>query len=76
MKSLNKAEQLAQIETAITQLQNGERVASVAHGDYAVKYERVELRDLIALRDRLRAALATRNKTNKRQVIIATHKGL
>lgn len=76
MKSLNKAEQLAQIETAITQLQAGERVASVAHGDYAVKYERVELSDLIALRDRLRCELATQNKRTKRQVIIATHKGL
>ena len=76
MKSLNKAEQLAQIETAITQLQAGERVASVAHGDYAVKYERVELSDLIALRDRLRCELATQTKKTKRQVIITTHKGL
>lgn len=62
MNLLSKAEQLTQIETAITQLQAGERVASVAHGDYAVKYERVELSDLIALRDRLCAEITVQNK--------------
>ncbi len=67
---------LSQIESAITRLQNGERIASIAYGDYAVKYERVELSELMALRDRLKAELRARNRSTKRRIVITTHKGV
>ena len=38
---------LAQIELAITKLQKGERVVSVAYGDHIVKYAEVDLSDLL-----------------------------
>lgn len=65
-------EELNKIEQAISKLQMGERVVSVAYGDHIVKYGEVDLKDLLSLRQRIKSDL----KTLKRRIIFATHKGI
>ena len=63
---------LAQIESTILKLQSGERVASVADGDHAVKYAEVDLQELISLRNKIRAERKTTSNSSKRRIIFAT----
>lgn len=67
---------LAQIEQAITKLQKGERVVSVAYGDHIVKYAEVDLSDLLNLRQRMKAELKIAGVSPKRRITFATHKGI
>lgn len=67
---------LAQIEQAITKLQKGERVVSVAYGDHIVKYAEVDLNDLLNLRQRMKSELKVAGASPKRRITFATHKGI
>ena len=66
---------LVKIEQAITKLQMGERVVSVAYGDHIVKYAEVDLKDLLNLRSRIKSALKS-SASLKRRITFATHKGI
>jgi len=48
---------LIKIEQAITKLQMGERVVSVAYGDHIVKYAEVDLNDPLSLRRHIKSDL-------------------
>ncbi|GHU25306.1 hypothetical protein FACS189472_18450 [Alphaproteobacteria bacterium] len=67
---------LEAIEKAISELQSGRRVTSVWYGDTRIQYASVDLQDLLNFRNRIKAGLDDQEKTNKRQVIFATSKGL
>lgn len=69
-------EDLQRLEEAIIKLQSGERVVQVAHDGHAVKYASVELNDLIALRDRVKAEVKTVGKGIVRRVHITASKGV
>ena len=66
---------LVKIEQAITKLQMGERVVSVAYGDHIVKYAEVDLKDLLNLRSRIKSDLKS-STSPKRRITFATHKGI
>jgi hypothetical protein len=66
---------LVKIEQAITKLQMGERVVSVAYGDHIVKYAEVDLKDLLKLRSRIKSDLKS-STSPKRRITFATHKGI
>jgi pyruvate/2-oxoglutarate dehydrogenase complex dihydrolipoamide acyltransferase (E2) component len=66
---------LVKIEQAITKLQMGERVVSVAYGDHIVKYAEVDLKDLLNLRSRIKSDLKS-STSSKRRITFATHKGI
>jgi hypothetical protein len=66
---------LIKIEQAITKLQMGERVVSVAYGDHIVKYAEVDLKDLLNLRSRIKSDLKS-STSFKRRITFATHKGI
>jgi len=59
---------LTDIESAILKLQKGERVASVTYDGKTIRYTDVQLNDLLALRDRMRAELASSNASRVRQI--------
>ncbi len=65
-------EYLIQVEEAIKKLQNGERVVSIAYGDHVVRYAEVEIKDLLNLRQRIKAELKI---AGKRKIVFATNKG-
>ncbi|GHT98295.1 hypothetical protein FACS1894126_3600 [Alphaproteobacteria bacterium] len=67
---------LEAIEKAISELQSGRRVTSVWYGDTRLQYASVDLQDLLNFRNRIKAGLEDPEKTNKRQVIFTTSKGL
>ncbi|GHU14531.1 hypothetical protein FACS189449_11350 [Alphaproteobacteria bacterium] len=67
---------LEAIEKAISELQSGRRVTSVWYGDTRLQYASVDLQDLLNFRNRIKAGLEEPGKTNKRQVIFTTSKGL
>lgn len=48
-------EYLTQVEKAIQKLQSGERVVSIAYGDHVVRYGEVQIKDLLNLRQRIKA---------------------
>ncbi len=48
---------LIQVEEAIKKLQSGERVVSIAYGDHVVRYAEVQIKDLLSLRQRIKAEL-------------------
>ncbi len=50
-------EYLTQVEKAIQKLQSGERVVSIAYGDHVVRYGEVQIKDLLNLRQRIKAEL-------------------
>ncbi|WP_353275109.1 gpW family head-tail joining protein [Wolbachia endosymbiont (group A) of Ennomos erosarius] len=65
-------EYLIQVEEAIKKLQNGERVVSIAYGDHVVRYAEVQIKDLLNLRQRIKAELKI---AGKRKIVFATNKG-
>lgn len=67
---------LVQVEQAIKKLQNGERVVSIAYGDYVVRYAEVDINDLLSLRQRIKAELKVVGVKPKRRIVIATDKGI
>jgi predicted RNA binding protein with dsRBD fold (UPF0201 family) len=71
-----KTEDLEQVEQAINKLQNGERVVSVAYGDHVVRYAEVELKELLSLRQRMKAELKAAGTIPKRRITFATSKGI
>jgi hypothetical protein len=67
---------LTDIETAIRNLQSGERVASVAYDGKTVSYSQVQLGELISLRDRMRQEIKAVAGTRTRQIRVFTSKGV
>jgi len=65
---------LQQINDAIAKLIAGERVVQVAHDGHVVKYEEIDLKDLIALRDRINGEV--KGKSRKRRIQIISNKGV
>lgn len=66
---------LKAIIDAITKLQNGERIASVAYDTYTVHYAPVQLKELMSLRDKIVAELKAARGLKVRQILINTTKG-
>ncbi|WP_341812577.1 gpW family head-tail joining protein [Wolbachia endosymbiont (group A) of Conops quadrifasciatus] len=69
-------EYLAQVEEAIKKLQSGERVVSIAYGDHVVRYGEVQIKDLLELRQRIKAELKVAGVKPKRKIVISTNKGI
>lgn len=69
-------EYLVKIEEAIKKLQSGERVVSIAYGDHVVRYAEVEIKDLLSLRQRIKAELKIAGMKPKRKIIFSTNKGI
>ncbi|WP_353284050.1 gpW family head-tail joining protein [Wolbachia endosymbiont (group A) of Lypha dubia] len=67
-------EYLAQVEEAIRKLQSGERVVSIAYGDHVVRYAEIQIKDLLDLRQRIKAELKVAGV--KRKIVISTNKGI
>lgn len=68
-------EYLIQVEEAIKKLQNGERVVSIAYGDHIVRYGEVQIKDLLELRQRIKAGLKVAGMKPKRKIVFSTSKG-
>ncbi|WP_265037134.1 gpW family protein [Wolbachia endosymbiont (group A) of Anomoia purmunda] len=64
-------EYLAQVEEAIKKLQSGERVVSIAYGDHVVRYGEVQIKDLLDLRQRIKAELKVAGVKPKRRIVIS-----
>ncbi|MBS9530222.1 hypothetical protein INQ25_02235 [Wolbachia endosymbiont of Rhagoletis cerasi] len=69
-------EYLDQVEEAIKKLQSGERVVSIAYGDHVVRYGEVQIKDLLELRQRIKAELKVAGVKPKRRIVITTDKGV
>jgi hypothetical protein len=69
-------EYLEQVEKAIKKLQSGERVVSIAYGDHVVRYGEVQIKDLLDLRQRIKAELKVAGVKPKRRIVISTNKGV
>ncbi|WP_395461587.1 hypothetical protein [Wolbachia endosymbiont (group A) of Therophilus tumidulus] len=69
-------EYLVQVEEAIKKLQNGERVVSIAYGDHVVRYAEVQIKDLLSLRQRIKAELKVAGVKPKRKIVFSTSKGV
>ncbi|WP_353285438.1 gpW family head-tail joining protein [Wolbachia endosymbiont (group A) of Beris morrisii] len=69
-------EYLAQVEEAIKKLQSGERVVSIAYGDHVVRYGEVQIKDLLELRQRIKAELKVAGVKPKRKIVISTSEGI
>ena len=67
---------LQQIDAAILKLQNGERVVQVAHDGHVVRYAEVQLNDLIALRNQIKAGVAIPGQRHKARIQIISNKGV
>ncbi|WP_250295864.1 gpW family protein [Wolbachia endosymbiont of Oedothorax gibbosus] len=67
---------LIQVEQAIKKLQSGERVVSIAYGDHVVRYGEVQIKDLLDLRQRIKAELKVAGIKPKRRIVITTDKGV
>ncbi|GHT97968.1 hypothetical protein FACS1894126_2950 [Alphaproteobacteria bacterium] len=67
---------LEAIEKAINDFQAGRRVIGVSYGDTRLQYANITLDELLKLRNRIKAGLEDPEKSNKRQVIFTTSKGL
>ncbi|WP_264336605.1 MULTISPECIES: gpW family head-tail joining protein [unclassified Wolbachia] len=67
---------LIQVEQAIKKLQSGERVVSIAYGDHVVRYGEVQIKDLLELRQRIKAGLKVAGIKPKRKIVFATNKGV
>ncbi len=69
-------EYLTQVEEAIKKLQSGERVVSIAYGDHVVRYGEVQIKDLLELRQRIKAELKVAGVKPKRKIVFSTNKGV
>ncbi len=69
-------EYLVKIEEAIKKLQSGERVVSIAYGGHVVRYAEVQIKDLLSLRQRIKAELKIAGMKPKRKIIFSTNKGI
>lgn len=69
-------EYLDQVEKAIKKLQSGKRVVSIAYGDHVVRYGEVQIKDLLDLRQRIKAELKVAGVKPKRKIVISTNKGI
>lgn len=69
-------EYLKQIEEAIKKLQSGERVVSIAYGHHVIRYEKVQINDLLSLRKRIKAELKVAGVKPKKKIVIASNKGI
>jgi precorrin-3B methylase len=69
-------ENLQSIEKAIEEMQSGRRVVGVSYGDTRVQYANITLDELINLRNRIKVGVEDSEKSNKRQVIFTTSKGI
>lgn len=67
---------LIQVEQAIKKLQSGERVVSIAYGDHVVRYGEVQIKDLLELRQRIKAGLKVAGMRPKRKIVFSTSKGI
>ena len=67
---------LQAVESAIAKLQNGERVVQVAHDGHMVKYAEVQLNDLIALRNQIKAGVSIPGQRHKSRIQIISNKGV
>ncbi|WP_353279015.1 gpW family head-tail joining protein [Wolbachia endosymbiont (group B) of Longitarsus flavicornis] len=67
---------LIQVEQAIKKLQSGERVVSIAYGDHVVRYGEVQIKDLLELRQRIKAGLKVAGMKPKRKIVFSTSKGI
>ena len=67
---------LEAIEKAISDLQSGKRVTSVAYGDTHVQYASIDLDDLLKRRSQIIAALKDGANGGIRRAIFSTSKGL
>ncbi len=67
---------LQAVTDAITKLQSGERVVQVAHDGHMVRYAEVQLNDLIALRNQIRAGLQIPGQRSKLRIQIISNKGI
>ncbi|MFT4314677.1 MAG: gpW family head-tail joining protein [Wolbachia pipientis] len=67
---------LTQVEKAIQKLQSGERVVSIAYGDHVVRYGEVQIKDLLNLRQRIKAELKVAGMRPKRKIVFSTSKGI
>lgn len=67
---------LTQVEKAIQKLQSGERVVSIAYGDHVVRYGEVQIKDLLNLRQRIKAELKVAGMKPKRKIVFSTSKGI
>ncbi len=76
MRRMYSSEYLAQVEEAIRKLQSGERVVSIAYGDHVVRYGEVQIKDLLDLRQRIKAELKIAGVKPKRKIVISTSKGI
>ena len=68
-------DELVKIAQAITKLQIGKGVVSVAYGDHIVQYAEGDLQDLLNLRSRIKSDLKS-SRSLKRRIIFATYKGI
>ncbi|OAL97415.1 gpW family head-tail joining protein [Wolbachia endosymbiont of Dactylopius coccus] len=69
-------EYLTQVEEAIKKLQSGERVVSIAYGDHVVRYAEIQIKDLLALRQRIKSELKIAGVKPKRKIVFSTNKGI
>jgi hypothetical protein len=67
---------LEAIEKAISDMQSGRRVVGVSYGDTRVQYANITLAELINLRNRIKSGIEDPEKSQKRQVIFITSKGI
>lgn len=63
------ADDIQAVEAAIRRLAEGKRVTEIRFSDRTVRYESATLDDLITLRDRIRAEVASSSKIGRPRVI-------
>lgn len=73
---MHSQEYLDQVEKVIKKLQSGKRVVSIAYGDHVVRYGEVQIKDLLALRQRIKSELKIAGVKPKRRIVISTNKGV
>lgn len=62
------ADDIQAVEAAIRRLAEGKRVTEIRFSDRTVRYESATLDDLIALRDRIRAEIASSRSSGRSRV--------